>query len=136
MTTHQDERTRPPRQQQAAAWLAYASLALAVMFLVVVSFRRWEVVIAGLVTLAALVVAAWFAVSRRRTTRLVALGAGAAALVLFVWLMVASGSVRVLVVGLLLLPSRPGRHESPSALRPSTRTTSRPHLGRATRCSS
>ena len=102
MTTHQDERTRPPRQQQAAAWLAYASLALAVMFLVVVSFRRWEVVIAGLVTLAALVVAAWFAVSRRRTTRLVALGAGAAALVLFVWLMVASGSVRVLVVGLLL----------------------------------
>ncbi len=101
MTTHQDERTRPPRQQQAAAWLAYASLAL-VMFLVVVSFRRWEVVIAGLVTLAALVVAAWFAVSRRGTTRLVALGAGAAALVLFIWLMVASGSVRVLVVGLLL----------------------------------
>jgi diacylglycerol kinase family enzyme len=102
VTTRQDERTRPPRQQQAAAWLAYASLALAVMFLVVVSFRRWEVLIAGLVTLAALVVAAWFAVSRRGTTRLVALGAAVAALVLFVWLMVASGSVRVLVVGLLL----------------------------------
>ena len=102
MTTQLDERTRPPRQQQAAAWLAYASLALAVVYLVVVSFRRWEVLLAGLVTLAALVVAAWFAVSRRGTTRLVALGAGAAALVLFVWVMVASGSVRVLVVGLLL----------------------------------
>ena len=102
MTTQLDERTRPPRQQQAAAWLAYASLGLAVVYLVAVSFRRWEVLLAGLVTLACLVIAAWVAVSRRGTTRLVALGAGVAALVVFVWVMVATESVRVLVVGLVL----------------------------------
>ena len=49
-----------------------------------------------------MVVGAWFAVSRRGTPRLVALGTTVAALVLFAWVMVASSSVRVLVVGVLL----------------------------------
>ena len=102
MTTRPDGASRPTRQQQAAAWLAYASLALAILYLVVVVFRHWDVLLAGLVTLAVMVVGAWFAVSRRGTPRLVALGTTVAALVLFAWIMVASSSVRVLVVGVLL----------------------------------
>ena len=102
MTTRPDGASRPTRQQQAAAWLAFASLALALLYLVVVVFRRWDVLLAGLVTLAVMVVGAWFAVSRRGTPRLVALGTTVAALVLFAWVMVASSSVRVLVVGVLL----------------------------------
>jgi diacylglycerol kinase family enzyme len=88
--------------RQAAAWLAYLTLAAAAIYLVVVTIRRWDVLLAGLASLAVLVVAAWFAVSRRGTPRLVALAVGVAALVLFVVVMVASQSVRVLVVGLLL----------------------------------
>ena len=102
MTSQLDQRTGPTRQQQGAAWLAYLSLAVGVIYLVVVTYRRWEVLLAGLVTLAALVLAAWFAVSRRGTARLVALGAAVAALVIFAVVMISSNSVRVLVVGLLL----------------------------------
>ena len=102
MTTRPAGGSRPSRQQQAAAWLAYASLALAIVYLVVVVFRRWDVLLAGLVALAVMVVGAWFAVSRRGTPRLVALGTTVAALVVFAWVMVASNSVRVLVVGVLL----------------------------------
>jgi len=102
VTSATQENTGPTRQQQLAAWLAYLSLAVAVVYLVAVVFRRWEVLLAGLVTLAVMVVALWFAVSRRGTTRLVALGAAVAALALLAWVMVASSSVRVLVVGVLL----------------------------------
>ena len=102
MTQQREERVVPNPRQRAAAWVAYASLALAVVYLVVVLIRRWDVLLVGLATLAVLVVAAWFAVSRRGTTRLVALGVGVAALVIFAWVMVASSSVRVLVVGVAL----------------------------------
>ncbi|HET9020838.1 MAG TPA: diacylglycerol kinase family protein [Ornithinibacter sp.] len=102
MTARPAERTGPDRRRQAAAWLAYLTLAAAAVYLVVVTIRRWDVLLAGLASLAVLVVAAWFAVSRRGTPRVVALVVGAAALVLFVVVMVASESVRVLVVGLLL----------------------------------
>jgi diacylglycerol kinase family enzyme len=103
VTRQPQEHTSPTRQQQLAAWLAYLALAVAVVFMVVVLIRRWDVLLAGLVTLAVLVVAAWFAVSRRGTSRLAALGVGAAALVLFAVVMIASHSVRVLVVGVLLV---------------------------------
>ena len=103
MTRHPDTDSAPTRQQQLAAWLAYVALAAAAVYLVVVLIRRWDVLLAGLVTLAVLVVAAWFAVSRRGPSRLVALGVGAAALVLFAVVMIASHSVRVLVVGVLLV---------------------------------
>ena len=102
MSTQPEATAVPTAQQRAAAWLAYASLALASVYLVVVTFRRWDVLLAGLATLAVMVVALWFAVSRRGTTRLVALGVAAAALVLFAVVMVASSSLRVLVVGVLL----------------------------------
>ena len=108
----------PTAQQRAAAWLAYASLALASVYLVVVTFRRWDVLLTGLATLAVMVVALWFAVSRRGTIRLVALGVAAAALVLFAVVMVASSSLRVLVVGVLLAALSTG--SARFALRPPT----------------
>jgi diacylglycerol kinase family enzyme len=102
MTQQPEERVVPTPRQRAAAWVAYGSLALAVVYLVVVLIRRWDVLLVGLATLAVLVVAAWFAVSRRGAPRLIALGVGVAALVIFTWVMVASSSVRVLVVGVAL----------------------------------
>ena len=61
------------RRQQAAAWLAYLPWPRQSVYLVVVTIRRWDVLLAGLASLAVLVVAAWFAVSRRGTPRVVAL---------------------------------------------------------------
>ena len=118
MSTQPEATAGPTAQQRAAAWLAYASLALASVYLVVVTFRRWDVLLAGLATLAVMVVALWFAVSRRGTTRLVALGVAAAALVLFAVVMVASSSLRVLVVGVLLAALSTG--SARFALRPPT----------------
>ncbi|HYN66923.1 MAG TPA: diacylglycerol kinase family protein [Ornithinibacter sp.] len=102
MTQQPQERLVPTARQRAASWCAYASLALAAVYLAVVLIRRWDVLLAGLAALAVLVVAAWFAVSRRGTPRLVGLVVGAAGLVAFTVVMVASNSVRVLVVGLAL----------------------------------
>ena len=103
MTARPGQSTAPTRQQQAAAWLAYLALAAAALFMIVVLIRRWEVLLAGLVTLSVTVVAAWFAVSRRGTPRLLALVVGAASLVVFAVVMVASQSVRVLIVGVALV---------------------------------
>ena len=92
----------PSRTQQAAAWLAYLALVAAVVYLLVVAVRRWEVLLLGVVSLAVLVVAAWFAVSRRGRTRVAALAVAAAAVAAFAVVMVTNQAVRVLVVGLLL----------------------------------
>lgn len=92
----------PTRVQQAAAWAAFVTLLAAVGYLVAVTVHRWEVLLAGLASLATVVGGAWLAVSRRGRVRLVALVVGALAVVAFAVVMVASGSVRVLVVGLVL----------------------------------
>jgi diacylglycerol kinase family enzyme len=102
VTEHPEQLVAPTHRQRAAAVLAYLALAAALVFLLVVFIRRWEVLLAGLASLSVLVVAAWFVVSRRGATRLVAAGVAAAALVIFAWVMLASHSVWVLVVGLLL----------------------------------
>jgi diacylglycerol kinase family enzyme len=102
MTGHRAPRPDRTGRRQAAAWLAYLALAVAVVYLVVVLIRRWDVLLVGLATLGTVVVAAWFAVSRRGRPRLVAVAVGAAALLLFVVVMLASNSVVVLVVGVLL----------------------------------
>ncbi|HSO64198.1 MAG TPA: diacylglycerol kinase family protein [Ornithinibacter sp.] len=94
--------TGPTRTQQAAAWLAYLTLAAAVVYLLVAAARRWEVLLLGTASLAVLVVAGWFAVSRRGRTRVLALVVAAAAVASFAALMLTNHAVRVLVVGLLL----------------------------------
>ncbi|MFL6080282.1 MAG: diacylglycerol/lipid kinase family protein [Ornithinibacter sp.] len=103
MTARPAQGAAPTRQQQAAAWLAYLALAAAALFLVVALIDRWDVLLVGLVTLAVLVMAAWFAVSRRGTARLVALGVAVAALVIFVLVIIRTHSGWVVAVGLVLV---------------------------------
>jgi len=101
--TQRPAATRPTAGQRAAAWLAYLALLVAVVYVVVASVRRWEVVLAAVATLAVLVVAGWFAVSRRGVARLLALGFAVAAVAGFTVVMVTNHAVLVLVLGLLLV---------------------------------
>jgi diacylglycerol kinase family enzyme len=70
------------------------------LFLVVVSIRRWDVLLGSVVSLGVAVVAAWYVVSRRGIVRVAAAVLGAVALVVFILVILASQSGRVLVVGL------------------------------------
>ena len=90
----------PSAVRRAAAALALTALAAAVLFLVVVSIRRWDVLLASVVSLAVAVVAAWYVLSRRGAVRATAALLGVLALVVFIVVVLASESVRVLVVGL------------------------------------
>jgi diacylglycerol kinase family enzyme len=82
--------------------IALVALAAAALYLTIVAVDRWTVLASGVLALAVVVVAAWYVVSRRGTARIVAAIVAIGALVAFGWAMLASGSVRVLVVGLLL----------------------------------
>jgi diacylglycerol kinase family enzyme len=93
---------RPSASRRASAVLALVALAAALLFLVVVSIRRWDVLLASVVALGVAVVAAWYVVSRRGSVRVAAAVLGAVALVVFVLVILASQSVRVLIVGLAL----------------------------------
>ena len=122
MTGQPEQGVAPTSQQRGAAWLAYLALGVGVLFLLVVFIRRWDVLLAALASLAALVVAAWFVVSRRGTTRLVAAGVAVAAMVIFAVVMLASRSVWVLVVGLVrgaVSPAAAGFGLGPGAADPS-----------------
>ena len=117
MTARPGQSAAPTRQQQAAAWLAYLALGTAAVFLVVALIDRWDVLLAGLATLAVLVLAAWFAVSRRGTVRLVALGIAVAAVVVFTLVIIRTHSGWVVAVGLALAAASTGAARV--ALRPS-----------------
>ena len=123
---------RAPARRAAAG----PPLAVGLVYLVVVSFRRWDVLLVSVAALSALVVAAWFAVSRRGRPRAVALVVAVLALVLLTVVLLASDSLRVLVVGLLLAAASTASARWPFT---SHRWTRRPHPRRrrpATRCSS
>ena len=68
----------------------------------VVSIRRWDVLLVSVISLGVAVVAAWYVVSRRGSVRAAAAVLGAIALVVFVVVILASQSGRVLAVGLAL----------------------------------
>ncbi len=108
MTERPGPGTTPTRQQQAAAWLAYLALGATAVFLVVALLDRWDVLLAALATLAVLILAAWFAVSRRGTLRLAAVGVAVVALVIFTVVIVTTHSVWVVVVGLVLAAASTG----------------------------
>ncbi|GAB3058321.1 hypothetical protein GCM10027053_20200 [Intrasporangium mesophilum] len=99
MTTP-DPDGRPSARRRASAAVALAALAAALVFIAVVTFRRWNVLLVGVVSLGVAVVAAWYAISRRGTTRILAVVLVAVALTAFVVVMIGSRSVRVLIVGL------------------------------------
>ena len=93
---------RPVVVRQAAAWVALVAAAAAVVYLGLEAVRRWDVLLVSIASLAVLVVALWFAVSRRGSTRWIALGVGAVALLVFAILVIASESLPVLLIGLAL----------------------------------
>jgi len=99
MTTS-DPGAGPNAGRRAAAALALTALAAAVIFLAVVSIRRWDVLLASVVSLAVAVVAAWYVLSRRGAVRAAAAVVGVLALVVFIVVILASQSGRVLAVGL------------------------------------
>lgn len=94
--------THPDRTRQAAAAGAILALVAAVVFLALFAAARWEVVVLAVGLLGAAVLAGWVAISRRGTARLVALVVLAAALLALVLALVATQSIRGLVVGVLL----------------------------------
>lgn len=100
MTADPSTGLRPTLLRRTAALLALVAATAAVLYLVAEAFRRWYIVLGSIVLLGALVVAAWYALSRRGAARWAALGTGAAALILFAVLVIASESLRVLLVGL------------------------------------
>jgi len=102
VTERPEPGTTPTREQQAAAWLAYLAIGATAVFLVIALLDRWDVLLAALATLAVLIMAAWFAVSRRGTLRLVAVGVAVVALVIFTVVIVTTHSVWVVVAGLAL----------------------------------
>ena len=55
MTAPNTAAMAPSSRRRAAAWLAYLTFLAAVVYLVVVTFRRWEVLLAGAVTLSVMV---------------------------------------------------------------------------------
>ena len=99
MTTS-DPAGRTSARRRAAAAVALVALAAALVFIAVVTIRRWDVLLGGVLSLGVAVVAGWYAISRRGSTRILAVVLVAVALTAFVVVMIGSHSVRVLIVGL------------------------------------
>lgn len=92
--------TEPTRR--LAAIVALLALLAGVIYLVVEALSRVTVLLASAVSMAVLIVAAWYVVARRGPIRALAMVLAVAALGTFIAVAVTSESVRVLVVGLLL----------------------------------
>jgi diacylglycerol kinase family enzyme len=75
---------------------------VALSYLVWAALYRWPVVLISVVPLGVAVVAAWYILSRRGVARAIAVVVAAFALLVFAVAVVASESVRVLVIGLVL----------------------------------
>src|SRR4051794_8017160 len=93
---------RPSWLRRAAAWVALLAAAAAIVYLGVEAIRRWYILLLSVLSLSALVVAAWYALSRRGSARWIAVGVAAVALTCFGLLVITSESLRVLVIGLAL----------------------------------
>ena len=106
MSATDDRRERPARPAAAAAGSPLAAALAAVACLVLAGgLRRWDVLLVSVVSLASLVVAAWFALSRRGAPEAWRRwSSGVVALVVFVVVVLASESLRV-----LRRRARPGR---------------------------
>lgn len=88
--------------QRPAAAVALLALLANVIFLAVVGLSRWTVLLATVASMAVVIVAGWYAVSRRGVTRVVASAVAVGALITFVVVVITSESLRVLVVALIL----------------------------------
>ena len=88
--------------RRVAAGLALLCWAVAVVIVVVAAVDRWPVLLISVLTLSVFVLAAWYVVSRRGLSRLLAGVIAVVSLVSFVLVVVISDSLWVLVVSLLL----------------------------------
>jgi diacylglycerol kinase family enzyme len=91
-----------PWRRRLAAAAALAALAFALLVLVTGVFDRWQSFAVALLALASAVVGGWYALTRRGPLRVAGASAAVVGLVVFVLVMVASGSVGVLVAAGLL----------------------------------
>ncbi len=92
----------PSLARRLAALTALAAALLAVVYLVLQALHRWDVLLVSVGSLGIAVVAAWYVVSRRGSARVAAVGVTAAALLCFVLVVVASESLRVVIVAIAL----------------------------------
>lgn len=90
----------PSWPRRLAAVAALALVTLAVSYLVLQALHRWDVLLLSVASLGTTVMAAWYVLSRRGTARAIAAGLAVTALLVFALVVVASESVRVLLVGL------------------------------------
>ena len=105
-----------------------AAAALSALYVVLGAFDEWYVLIIGIPSLALIVLGAWYAISRSGTVRILAVALAVVGLIAFIIVMIASQTIRVLVIsGALALLSiaaagyalpAPGRKtEGPAVLR-------------------
>jgi diacylglycerol kinase family enzyme len=99
VTTHATRRPAPSTARRAAAVIALATAGLAVLYVILAVLDRWAVLVVGMVSLAIVVLGAWYVLSRSGLVRLLSTGLAAASLLAFVVVMIASNSVRVLAIG-------------------------------------
>ena len=93
---------KPNWLRRVAAAVALAALVAALTYLVWAALYRWHVVLISVAPLGIAVIAAWYILSRRGLTRAIAAVVAALAVLAFAVVVVASQSMRVLVVGLVL----------------------------------
>jgi diacylglycerol kinase family enzyme len=100
------ERHAPSAARRGAAVVAIAAAALSVLYVVLGAFDEWYVLIIGIPSLALIVLGAWYAISRSGTVRILAVALAGVGLIAFIIVMIASQTIRVLVIsGALALVS-------------------------------
>lgn len=92
----------PSLARRLAAFAALAAAVLVVVYLTLQALHRWDVLLLSVGSLGVAVVATWYVVSRRGSARVVAVGFTAAALLCFVLVVLASESLRVVIVAIAL----------------------------------
>lgn len=99
--THQQPE-RPPLRVRLLAVIALAALAATVVVMVFALVRHWDVLVVSVVSLSIAVVASWYVLSRRGARRIIADAVVVGALAVLAIVLVASESIWVLVVVVLL----------------------------------
>jgi diacylglycerol kinase family enzyme len=92
------ERQAPSAARRGAAVVAIAAAALSVLYVVVGAFDEWYVLLIGIPSLALIVLGAWYAISRSGTARILAVALAGGGLIAFIIVMIASQTIRVLVI--------------------------------------
>jgi len=90
---------KPSRLRRLAAAVALAALVAALLYLAISAIFHWYILFASVISLGVVVVAAWYTLSRRGMTRVVAAVVAAVALIALAVVLIATESLSVLAVG-------------------------------------